>query len=226
MTENAQICTEIDGSPLPHRGAANRGDIWKAGSTLRVSFIGGTPYMRKKIQAIAEEWMLYANIRFAFNVRGTAEVRCAFEKTGGCWSYVGTSGLHAPKREPTMNLGWISDLSSDTEYRRVVLHEFGHVLGLIHEHSSPAAKIPWNEDAVLSYYKRTQGWSAEKTRFNVLEPERVTDYTKFDPDSIMLYPVARELTRNGFEIPWVNSELSDTDKAFIATLYPFSFFKK
>ena len=38
-----------------------------------------------------------------------------------------------------MNLGWISgesDVISDEE-RGVILHEFGHTLGLLHEHQSP-----------------------------------------------------------------------------------------
>jgi hypothetical protein len=42
--------------------------------------------------------------------------------------------MQIPTSEATMNLGWIADTNviSDDE-RGVVLHEFGHVLGLLHE---------------------------------------------------------------------------------------------
>jgi len=39
--------------------------------------------------------------------------------------------------EPTMNYGWLKDDTDDVEYRRVVIHEFGHALGAIHEHQNP-----------------------------------------------------------------------------------------
>ena len=119
-----------------------------------------------------------------------------------------------------MNLGWLKPNTADKEYRRVVLHEFGHALGLIHEHKQPNAQIPWNERAVIEYYRRTNGWDEAYTRSNVLNKEMVDSYTRFDPQSIMLYPVPKELTIGGFEIPWSNTELSELDKQFILQMYP------
>ncbi len=56
-----------------------------------------------------------------------------------------------------MNFGWFDDSTPDNEFSRTVIHEFGHALGCVHEHSSPAATIPWNRDAVYAYYLATQG---------------------------------------------------------------------
>jgi len=120
-----------------------------------------------------------------------------------------------------MNLGWLTAETPEIEYRRVVLHEFGHALGLLHEHLSPTADIPWDEAKVISYYQRTNGWKEEYIRSNVLAIPASDRYTEFDKHSIMLYPVPRELTKNGYEIPWSNSELSATDRKFIAEIYPF-----
>ena len=39
-----------------------------------------------------------------------------------------------------MNLGWLDDTpvaNTTANERGVILHEFGHVLGLVHEHQSP-----------------------------------------------------------------------------------------
>ncbi|MCB0059260.1 MAG: hypothetical protein KDE45_19610, partial [Caldilineaceae bacterium] len=101
------------------------------------------------------------------------------------------------------------------------LHEFGHALGLLHEHLSPVADIPWDEEKVIAYYRRTNGWNETYIRSNVLAIPPSDKFTDFDTLSIMLYPVPRELTKGGYEIPWQNSELSETDKKFIAEIYPF-----
>jgi hypothetical protein len=45
-----------------------------------------------------------------------------------------------------------------------------------------------------------------------------TQYTQFDPKSIMLYPFPRHWTLNGLEFP-ENTELSQTDKDFIKARY-------
>jgi hypothetical protein len=60
-----------------------------------------------------------------------------------------------------MNYGWLTSATDEAEYRRVVLHEFGHARGLTHEHQSPAMNIPWNRPTVLDDYRRTYGWSQQ-----------------------------------------------------------------
>jgi len=51
-----------------------------------------------------------------------------------------------------MNFGWFDDNTSDSEFSRTVIHEFGHALGMIHEHQHPLAAIPWDKDKVYTYY--------------------------------------------------------------------------
>jgi hypothetical protein len=48
----------------------------------------------------------------------------------------------------------------------------------------------------------------------------LTQFTEFDPRSIMLYAIPNNLTIGDFEVGW-NRELSDMDKAFIGAMYPF-----
>jgi hypothetical protein len=100
-----------------------------------------------------------------------------------------------------------------------VLHEFGHALGLVHEHLSPNATIPWNLPKLFDYYRRTNGWDEAQTRTQVIDRMKVDRVTRFDRDSIMLYHFPAELTTDGSSTPW-NTELSPTDKTFIAQLYP------
>ena len=100
-----------------------------------------------------------------------------------------------------------------------MLHEFGHALGLVHEHLSPSVTIPWDEEKVYAYFKRTNDWSAQQTRAQVLNRGAADKFTRFDRESIMLYFFPPELTTDGSATPH-NTELSAMDKEFIAQLYP------
>ena len=71
---------------------------------------------------------------------------------GGSSSYIGLDAFVVPKDRPTMKLGWLKPATPDEEYDRVVLHEFGHALGAIHEHQSPHGGIPWDRAKVIAYY--------------------------------------------------------------------------
>ena len=120
-----------------------------------------------------------------------------------------------------MQLGWLTELTQDSEIRRVTLHEFGHALGLLHEHQHPEGGIHWDREQVFAHYKRTSGWSEAQTETNVLAGVSGSQFlaSAFDPQSIMLYPIPAELTTDGYSTQW-NYTLSDGDKALAAQLYP------
>ena len=198
--------------------------LWEPGQTLRVRFMDGDPAVQQKVEAVAHEWSQFANIKFVFGDDPDAEIRISFQFAGS-WSYIGVDALLIPKDQPTMNYGWFTPHTSDLEYHRVVLHEFGHALGCIHEHQNPGqGGIPWNEQAVIDFYAGPPNqWSEEQVRVNILNKyaKDETQFTAFDNLSIMLYPVPQAHTVGDFEVPWENSQLSDTDKAFIGEMYPF-----
>lgn len=195
------------------------GKKWRNGRTLRVSFLDGAPEVQARVEQYAHQWSDYANIKFDFSSDPDAEIRISFELEGS-WSYLGTDALTVPQDEPTMNYGWLTPDSPDEEYSRVVIHEFGHALGCIHEHQNPAAGIPWDKEAVYRYYARF-GWSRQQVDHNLFRrySADITQFSEFDPNSIMLYSIPNELTIGDFEIGW-NTKLSATDKAFIGTIYP------
>ncbi len=205
-------------------GALDVRKLWPNGSTLKVCFLGGDPAIHKRIEPIAHEWSQYANLKFQFIKDADAEIRISFDPKTGSWSYMGVESTGFWLRgKPSMNYGWLKPNTSEQEYRRVVLHEFGHAIGLYHEHLSPNVNIPWNEKKVIDYYAKTNGWTEAYTRSNVLAkivPSQYIRATRFDPKSIMLYAVDKALTTNGFSTEW-NSELSEADKKFVRENYPF-----
>lgn len=194
---------------------------WAPGRVLKVRFMGGHPTIQAKVQNMAMEWTEHANIGFHFGDHADAEIRIAFVEGDGSWSFLGTDALSIPKDHPTMNYGWLRLNTSDVEYARVVKHEFGHALGLIHEHQHPLANIPWDKEKVYDHYAETQGWSQDEVDQQLFAKYDgvITQFSAYDPKSIMHYPIDNDLTIGDFEVGW-NTGLSDSDKTFIRAVYP------
>jgi hypothetical protein len=184
--------------------------MWMNGSTLRVRFMGGSNAQKALVREQAGWWSAHANLHFDFNDAPDAEIRIAFDASDGAWSYIGTDNRSIPLNQPTMNLGFLDG--------GTVAHEFGHAIGLGHEHQNPAGGIQWNEPVVIQNLSGSPNfWDEATIRHNVLRKYAVNQIrgTQFDPKSIMLYFFPASWTTNGVGTQ-ANEVLSDTDKQFIA----------
>ncbi len=198
---------------------------WPNRMVLRCRFLDGTKTQQAKVIAQAKTWEKFANVTIKFGNDKNAEVRISFKADPGSWSAVGNDCLvkkYFPTDQPTMNFGWLEDNTSTTEYRRVVVHEFGHAIGCIHEHQSPTETLKWNKAAV---YKAFSGppnnWSKADIDANILEkygPKGIAA-SVFDIHSIMLYQFDASLFLDHKGTP-ENTKLSKLDKSFIGQMYP------
>ncbi len=220
-----QVCTTRQSNSV---GAFLVGDIakfWSNGSQLRVRFINGSNYLQDKVMQRAQRWSEFANITFVRSYDSDADIRIAFRDSSfpsrGSWSYVGIDSKEIPTFDETMHFGWLTDASGEVEIDRVVVHEFGHALGMQHEHQSPRSDIPWNRPAVYAYYLMNGGWGIDEVNRNIFQTysRTMTNSSAYDPYSIMHYPIDASLTTNGYSVSW-NTVLSATDKSHINKIYP------
>lgn len=197
-----------------------RDDLWKPGSVIRVRFLDGDPSLHQKVERIARQWTEGTSLKLEFVPGGKADIRITF-KQPGAWSFLGTAALRVPEFSETMNLGSLTTAKSEAAFTRDVLREFGHMLGLINEHQNPNAEIPWNQEAVYRFYGGSPYyWPREVVDLNLLRKYKAAgSYREFDPQSVMAYPIPKELTDGKFEIK-ETYELSTGDRAFIRQLYP------
>lgn len=173
----------------------------------------------------------------------------------GYWSTVGTDSIYRLHQyQPSMNLegmdmAYFPKVKSDTSeggqspdvldqmspyHKSVILHEFGHALGMLHEHQNRElncnAEFRWKgEGNVYDYLWDTNRWSREKVDRNLgpVGPSGLVDEDAksddLDPESIMMYSLPKELFIRGEDSPCYvphRYKLSAKDIAGIQKRYP------
>lgn len=221
-----ELASENGGMPPDNqhnisRLALNNNLFWSKGQTLRIKFLNGNDDQKAMVRQWAPHWLKFANsLHMEFVEYGKAEIRVAFKtRNGGHWSLIGIDCLDIKNQnEETMNFD-PDGLHTENEFRSVILHEFGHALGCIHEHQSPDAGIQWNREFTINYYKQHFGWTKELVEADVFEKAKasITKFSAFDRFSIMLYPIppghAKNITQG------YNNYLSTMDRSFINQIY-------
>ena len=225
----------------PARAVLDQMKVWGDGVTLAVCFAKPDPVdARKRIMDDAKEWEKWANLHFDFgnpddprmcDPKQTYDITIGF-KGDGSYSY---TGIDSKGKMPSMNLQYLNDEKArvsqdDREVRRIVLHEFGHAIGLEHEHQSPAAhcgdEIDW--PAAEKFYHDRLGWSPETVHENletmavpIRAAKDALQISGYDKQSIMQYALPAEIFKEGRAascFSTTNYDLSPTYKKWVGGL--------
>lgn len=220
--------------------------VWDRGAMLDVRFLDGDAQLHQDVAEMAAQWSNAADINFRFTGPGgeqvaqtecfdagranpRQEIRVTFAGSG-YQSQIGTLSLRLPDAVPTMTLGKLADTEPQScNRRRPVIHEFGHAIGMVHEHKRPDADWEFDEEAVIRTFSGPpNNWDEPKIRSNILERlnRDSTNYLtpKVDLASIMIYSIepglltarSRQKYPNGIGY---NCTLSPGDLEGAAALY-------
>jgi hypothetical protein len=173
--------------------------------------------MKKAVKRIVEERinpLIKGHLNFNFiEDKNLAVIRIQFNEMGGCSSQIGSQAKKIEDTNiATMQFSWF-DVGT-------VLHEFGHALGLIHEHQNPKGKnIDWNKPALYAWGEKI-GWDRDKVDEQIIQRMDINSVngSDYDPKSIMLYFYPPEVTKDNKGTSQ-NLVLSDTDKKTINDQY-------
>jgi hypothetical protein len=221
----------------PTRSVIVNTSKWPVGHVVKVCFYEGSSELRRSISESAMKWFDGGGINLSLDF-GTApsyrtcsstagpngffeDIRIGY-RAAGLWSYIGVDSHRVSGA--SMNFQNYDKFSPDGQtMTEVVLHEFGHALGLHHEHQSPGA--PCDGEFNIPLIKQRYGWSDADIATNITALQHNSStysWSGYDPTSIMMYSLSPDLflrSNSPCQVPQ-NYVLSPEDKQAIRRAYP------
>lgn len=199
------------------RGVADTSKRWPDGVITIALDLKDLKSKALAIEAIREWAQHTPGLQFRIISGKTGDIRISDNETQkGNWSYIGTEATKAPLDEPTLHVDRTDD---EKGFRQTVLHEFGHALGLKHEHQHPEHDINWDKERVYASYEGS-GLDRKTLYENLFKLPTGSELlvTSYDPNSVMHYTVDPSKTKDGRGVKESHT-LSKGDQQIIRKLY-------
>lgn len=209
--------------PPQHIAALTSRYFGPKGAHLSVQFLDGGPAdLRARVLEHANVWGEHANVSVK-ETTGRGDIRVTRTPGEGYYSFLGTDCLSIPAGQTTLNLDSFTMQTPESEWRRVVRHEFGHaLLAAPHEHMRRQVVARIDVEKAVEYFWRTQGWDRQTVLEQVLTPleeKLLLTPTPVDETSIMCYQLPGSITTDGQPIVG-GLDINATDAGYAAKIYP------
>lgn len=255
-TKNPKVLANISsGRPNVSKAVFLRDLLWPQHSTLHIKFLDGCDWQHAWVEKLVMEQIEpLVNLKFKFVQRAdlyhvtitfdTNIAQAVIGKTGVnhmpsmylgwtdppdsfTWkdkTYVpykdGTNGVRVPGKKEGMYR------NGELKTGATVIHEFLHVLGMLHEHQNPKANIDWNFEAIWNTYcGAPNNWDWNRIQTNFVTPLTMgtINSSEYDPDSIMIYPFPAQFIKNNDRPTRLNDKMSEMDKKWLGKMYPVNY---
>lgn len=199
---STELNERADGLKLipSHRAVGVKQVYYKPGSELKIQITGSDKFKTDVQNVLMTAAQPFVNLKFTF-VNSGGNITIDNNYTGG--GVTRCLGCQNPS---------ISISSAQTG---LVIHEFGHALGMYHEMKNPNIKLTWIESVLIQMYG-----NAEFVKSQITSPiaANQVNATAFDKNSVMIYPLPATTNKEG--IAMVNSnKYTDLDRQWLAQTY-------
>lgn len=213
------------------KGIFHRASAWPKGAKLKVCFVNGSTDQRRLVKSIALDWNFPSSpVTLDFgNTEVPAVCGGATDISVAIYGTMSSSPIGRSSRFGTMVLGIEGVEKDPLKVRQIVLHEFGHALGLAHElkHADGAC---WNEfkpGSLKAFYRARYNIDDEeliKEQIGTYDPSSWRDLfvTNFNRESVMMYSFPANLYQREERSPcWapLSYNVSEGDKQTLQNAY-------
>jgi hypothetical protein len=192
--------TSSDNIIPSNRAVGIKNVFYKPGSELKIQVVGTEKFKTDVKNVLMTGAQPFINLKFTF-VDSGGNVTIDNNYTGG--GVARCLGCQNPS---------ISISSAQTG---LVLHEFGHALGMHHEMKNPNIKITWIESVLVQMFG-----NAEFVKSQITTPISASSVTatEFDKNSVMIYPLPAKTNKEGIAMDGVN-KYTDLDRQWLTMTY-------
>lgn len=183
-----------------NRSVGQKNVSYKAGDTVTITVTGSAQFVTDVKNVITTYAQPRVNLKFQFVDSGGA-ITIDNNYTGG--GVTRCLGCKTPS------------ISISSGSKGLVLHEFGHALGMQHEMKNPNLKVTWIESVLVQQYGSQQFVTSQIT--SKVNPSSVNALA-FDKNSIMIYNLPAKTNQEGIAMT-PSSDYTDLDKQWLIMTY-------